>query len=183
MSTSIQKNQQATQAIISKQVRIPIYQTSEKLHAMNATTVNNKISALLKDNTPVLANIIEKLSGQQTGIIIGKDPSRCHALFNHYSYEIKRVSLHEDEHKIFTIAGKPSKLSRSCVSRYVSNTAATGQSPRKLIWINLPEKGPLKISDIQSIVQAQINAGVAIEWISIIQHPSHQHLFKWELIC
>ncbi len=183
MSTIIQQNQQANHAVIGKPFRIPVYQTSEKAQVMNMVSMNNKFIGQSKHNTPELAVIIEKLTGQQTGIIIGKDPSRCRALFSQFSYEIKRVTLHEEDDNDRNVPGNHPEFLKACVSKYVSVMAENDKSSRKLIWINLPEKGPLKISDLQSIVQVQIDAGVTVEWISIIQHPSHQHLFKWELIC
>jgi hypothetical protein len=183
MSTIIQQNQRIFRADKSKPLRIPVYQTCEKAQHMNMFSINNKPHRPTYHNMHSLPAIIENLTDQQTGIIIGKDPSRCHALFCQFSYEIKRISLNEEDVNSQNVSGKQPKFIKPCISRYVSNTGVNGKSSRKLIWINLPEKGPLKISELQSIVQVQLDAGVAVEWISIIQHPSHQHLFKWELIC
>ena len=183
MSTIVQQNQRIIHADSSKPNRIPVYQSSEKAQPMNMVSFNNEPHCSTLQIKHSLSAIIENLTDQQTGIIIGKDPSRCNALFHECSYEIKRVLLNEVDVNSRKLPGKQPNFIKPCISRYVSNAVDNGNSSRKLIWIILPEKGPLKISDIQSIVQAQINAGVAIEWISIIQHPSHQHLFKWELIC
>ena len=183
MSTIVQQNQRTIHTDSCKPLRIPVYQTSEKAQPMNIVSINNKQNRPTHHRKHSLSAIIENLTDQQTGIIIGKDPSRCHALFNQFNYEIKRVSLNEVDVNSRNLSGKQPTFIKPCISKYVSNSGEKSKSSRKLIWINLPEKGPLKISDIQSIVQVQLYAGVAVEWISIIQHPSHQHLFKWELIC
>lgn len=51
----------------------------------------------------------------------------------------------------------------------------------RLLVVVLERSANVKVSDIDKIVKIVIASGVPLKWISILQHPVFNQLFKWEL--
>lgn len=52
---------------------------------------------------------------------------------------------------------------------------------KRLVVVTMNERQPIRISELNAIVKSLQESGTVLKWITILQQPAFNQLFKWEL--